>query len=264
MHAGTGRVLAVLLCLAAVGSQSAGAEKREKVAEGEYVMQGAQKENRIRELWTLWRSTDGRYVVMGEVRYSAIGPASARNLQYELNLGEDLKPLNIRLTYREVEGASILFEFGSNELRFRGERAGLERPEEATLPISAPYTFYPGFSSWQLGLLCKDSKAAQHERASVRFVFVDDPPPEPIGLHPFEAYVEHVGEEQVEVEGHRHAASRFEVNAAWPERANDPGPRLTAWVLPEGVLAAAKWKDVGQLDVRLVRYKKYAEFGPGK
>ncbi|MGH9787265.1 MAG: hypothetical protein ACRD4U_01005 [Candidatus Acidiferrales bacterium] len=264
MRTGIGILTVGLFVCSVLASQPAKPAKLEKVAEGEFVNRLGGGEYEIRERWTLWRNLDGHYVVTGDVRTSPVGPAPARTLQYELRLSDALKPLDIRLSYREVKGASILFEFGDTELRYRAERKDLVQPEEMTVPLAAPYTLFPGISWWQMGLLCREAKAPVGQPVSVRFVFMDDDPKQPIGVHPFEGSVEYVGEEEVDVGGRRLKASRFEVNPGWPVRANDPGHGMTLWVLPEGLPTAATSKDAGQVNVQLVRYKKYAEFGPAK
>ncbi len=257
-------VIALFASPLSIGSQATAPENRKKVAEGEYGSRPKTGQYEIRELWTLWRKPDGRYLLSGEVKFSEVGSGPERTLQYELNLSGELKPNDIRLSYREMKGVFILFQFGDTELRYQAGRRGLVQPETTTLPVSAPYSLYPTTSWWQLGLLCREANAAQRQRATVQLVFVDDPPPEPIGLHPFEAHVEYLGEEEVEVDGGKFKAGKFLVQGESPESGADPFPRVTAWVLPEGLLVKAKADDLSQIAVELVRFKKYGEFGPAK
>jgi hypothetical protein len=234
-----------------------------KLAEGEYVVEGPDGESR--ERWILHTSEQG-YRVKAESQGKL--PQQSFGFETEYWLAK-----NLTLTRWEVSMLSE--ETGTVDLKFGCEIGGGQlrcwrRDEEATIPwptnAEVLNAFFPTF--WQLTSLVNrvagECTGIPHSVISGVWDVGDGPSDIVTG----EWTLRCLGPATVRLMGKEVPATKW----AWkPSRDTDldeserPSGSVVLWVLPEGLVGLAEVHNEGshQTLLRLVRYEKYGEFGPG-
>jgi hypothetical protein len=256
-------ILAVSVQLLAFGPST-----REKVAEGEYVMAFAegQTEIEMHEEWTLWRVGGSGYEAQGTFRVRTSNARTGLDETSEVGIWAELLPnlepfvvkLSPKTTDRDAAGQPVrppmVLEFAEREIRKLEEVDG-SRTLQATLTVDRPYAFYAPFS-WFAASTAHKATRQSGATTELKVVVLDED--DPTNLYAVDGYVRFLGQEDVQVGGRKYTAHKFE-RGLGPE---DQPLVMYIWTLPEGVLLAVEDGKNPQQRMELVRYVKYAEFGP--
>lgn len=138
--------------------------------------------------------------------------------------------------------------------------------ETGSLQVSGPYGLVPiAFpSNWfAAGWVRAAGNESGMEKGRLK-VIVWDMGDGPDDLVPMEMEITSLGREKFTAAGAEFDAEK--VRIVWLSEHGEESPGFVAWLSPEGVPLGFQWEiEEGQPQVtKLVRYKKYAEFGPGK
>jgi len=249
--------LLVLVQLVVVVVPLLGSEPGEKVkvAEGEYVMKIPPEAGGVehRDEWVLWRDAGGGYEVESKIHFQ-VGNEEPSVLWLWVRLDGELQPEAFKVSGGSARGTKDLScRYGASE--FECEVAGKRK----TLAVEAPYDFYPALSPWILSNMARRAHGRVGEIVPIRWIFADDEDAEGLpGLVVTEGEVRNLGEERVAVAERSWLAEKSEVELV-------PSVQLLlVWVSTDGVLVATQDAKRPEQRMELVRYEKYAEFGPGR
>lgn len=219
-----------------------------KVADGEYsfvAMDGG-----LEESWELWRTPAG-YLI--EIERGLIGG--------EIEMGEQLildRSLHVvRWEAYPEKGpadATLGCELGSTQLRCWRDSA------EEKLEIESPYDVM-SLSPWFLAGFARYLQAEPDKRrAAVKLVILGDG--SPWDLMPFDGEVKYMGEEKLTAGGREFDARKYELLILGMQNPEGKSS-MSFWLSREGVVLAHEQDAPSQHRIaELVRYEKYAEFGP--
>ncbi|MEE8201895.1 MAG: hypothetical protein V3R29_12100 [Candidatus Acidoferrales bacterium] len=165
-----------------------------------------------------------------------------------LGLSPGLHPLYLRMFGFLPGGRAV----GNVMLRLEPNQVRVEaRGREKTLDIPGPYDLFLPFS-WFLSSMVRRETVAPSETFPIRLVFlVED---NPIGMIPFDAEVQFLGEETVEVAAGTHRATKFEVRTQVFN--------ILVWLSEDGLMLAMQQSSKPEQRMELVRFKKHADFDP--
>jgi hypothetical protein len=255
--------LLVLVQLVVVVVPLLGSEPGEKVkvAEGQYVMEGkvnvgkAVETLRYVESWNLWR-LGSEYEAEGEweLRLDSYD-AGLENTRYRVRLNRDLHPILVEIFAEgppKKQRRTMTMELLPKELRWQVTGEGVEKKQEAKFAVESPYDVFWPFS-WIFSSLARRGRLEEGDTTSAKAIFLDDD--DPIDFILVEASIHYLGEEEIEAAGQKHTARKFRIESSlFP---------MMVWTLENGVLAVMEDGNKPEQRMELVRYEKYAEFGPG-
>jgi len=235
---------------------------RTEVAEGRYDMKarnigaGSGGTFGLSESWKLWRLSDSNYMVEGKWKLELDSDVNApRGFSYEINMSPDFHTTAFRIS-GAIPGTPRVgtfdCELAPGEFRCRIEGQGAQQGKELKLSVEGPYDlFIP--TPWFLTSLVGRARREIGKQTPVRLVFLEDG-----GAMAFEGRVDYLGEAEFRAAGQTFQAEKFEIHpGALPWSA-------VVWLSPEGMLLAFEdSKNPGQR-MELTKYKKHADFGPGR
>jgi hypothetical protein len=263
------RTLLTFLCLVlslwgfSTFASSAELSKESKLAEGEYLVEGPDGE--FHEGWILYASEQG-YRVNAEARGELPRESFAFKTEYWLAKNLTLARWEVSMLSEETGAVDLKFgcEMGAGQLRC------WRRDEEATIPWPTNAEVHPAFQPtfWQFTSMVNRvaGECTGIPQAVISAVWdVGDGPSDIVSG---EGALRCLGAATVRLMGAEVPATKW---VAKPSEDTDldeserPSGSMVLWVLPEGLVALAEVHDEGghRTAFRLVRYEKYAEFGPG-
>ncbi len=240
------------------GTASAGNGK--KVAEGAYELKAQTGKNAatfgFSELWALWRLEDGTFKVEGKWRFERdMGERPPKDLGFLIRLSSEFHPSGLEIT-GVVPGTRLAGNFDC-DLGPTEFLCAIRTPKgsaEARLAVESPYdAFLP--MPWFLASVALRARRESGQATPVKLIFMDDG--DPIALSAFEGQVIYVGTEDLKIAGRTFRADKYELQA-------HPFPGFFLWLSPQGVLLAMQDSKKPQQRLELVKFKQYAEFGPGR
>lgn len=258
-----------LVCWA--GSSGAAEPDWVKVAAGEYEFGADDKQ--VSEVWVLWRTPQG-YVVEGTSVSKSKYEVTLRATKFELDRNLHLQAYKLSPLPGTQEAWAGEFGCRSEPTSFwcsETQRGfyGNEKPREFSdgITIDPPHDLIPVLP-WFAGSIVRRLKLEEEKTRSIQVIGLDDGGGnDPVDFFPLIGEVTHVGVEQLSVAGHEFTARKFEVRLKEPRPDGRIFMSFAFWVSPEGVVLVGRAMNIpgsnGEL-FRLVRYKKYAEFGVGK
>ncbi|MCU1308667.1 MAG: hypothetical protein JWN45_3362 [Acidobacteriaceae bacterium] len=219
---------------------------RTKIAEGKYELKrtDGKLEQSFEEPWTLYKTNIG-YELEEQWVVSKDPSAQPMIVDIGVNFAPGLYPIQLR-----VGGVG-----SSKQLNCRMEAkefACESRGTYSQIAMQGPYNLFSP-SPWMLGSIARRAKKVPQQSTKVQLVQMmgmSDAGPK---LESFEADVQYVGEDQLEVDGTKMDASIVELKAK-----SIPG--MLMWLSPDGVVLALQDSSKADQRMELVKFTKFAKF----
>ncbi|MBI2683313.1 MAG: hypothetical protein HYX26_08900 [Acidobacteriales bacterium] len=222
------------------------AAARVKVAEGKYELRdkGVAPERSFVESWELFKTGLG-YDLVEQWHVGAGGGAPPSVIDVAIEFARGLHTVKMRIG--TLEDRSLTCELALSEFICRGQG------NETRVPMTGVYDFFSP-SPWALGSIIRRAGRKPDEVTSVQLVRMAGMTPSGPRLSTFQAEVQYIGDDQIEIEGRHSAASIFEVRA--------PGsiPSMMIWVDADGIVLALQDSTRQDQRMELTEYKKLARF----
>ena len=219
---------------------------RTKVAEGMYELHhtGPEPSGTWQEPWALYKTKSG-YELEEQWKAAKIGNPNSVVVNVFLDLAQGLYPIHAKIG-SEVSGNQIDCAMTLNE--FKCAAGG----KESSLPVSGPYNlFLP--SPWLLSSIGRRSSRNPEAPTKVQLVQMAGMGPDGPKLMAFDAEVQYVGDDVIDVGGKKIHADIYELKSA-------DTPAILMWISAEGVVILMQDSQKPDQRLELVEYKKLAAF----
>jgi hypothetical protein len=225
--------------------QVAAEPAREKVAEGKYEMKrldGSSPQS-FEEPWTLYKTKIGF-----ELEEQWIVSKDPQTEPMIVDIGVNLAPGLYPIQLRVGGGSAKELRCNIEAKEFICETEGMQ----SRIPMQAPYNlFLP--SPWMLGCIGRKAKNVPQQITKVKLVRMTGMTDAGPKLESFDADVQFVGQDQLEVGGAKMDASIVELKA-------ESIPGMLMWLSPEGVVLAVQDSSKAEQRMELVKFTKFAKF----
>jgi hypothetical protein len=211
--------------------RAAPAEKA-KIAEGRYQMNTSVSGVNFEEPWTLWKTKLG-YELAEQWLVPARGDNPPQAIDVNVQMVGQLRPIQVHIG-DAASGLTCKIALGSFNCESQGKAT--------QLAVDGPYDFFSP-SPWMLGNIVRRAVKNRDQKSSITLVRIDGASYSGVKMTSFAATVQYVGEDQVEVDGQKHAASIYEM------KAEGFIPGMLVWVSDDGIVLAVQ--DSSQPDQRL-------------
>lgn len=231
---------------AAPQASAPAATVRTKVAAGRYLLSSSSQGilQTWEEPWTLYRTKTG-FEVDEWWKASRQGSANSVNIEVRLVLATGLHPIEAHIGSAATDNQLNCFMAMSE---FRCQVMG----KESVLPMLGAYNFFLP-SPWFLTSIVRRAPKKPDTIVTVKLVQMAGMTPNGPKLVEASAQVTYVGEDVVELQGAKIAASIYELRGT-------ESPAIVVWLSSEGVVLAMQ--DVSKSDQRmeLVEFTKFVPF----
>ncbi|MCU1284403.1 MAG: hypothetical protein JWO13_753 [Acidobacteriales bacterium] len=256
--------IALLLCVTLAVTSAAAQQKRkkatpsaqakaaddtpihEKIAEGKYELkkQNGQVAQIVGEPWTLYRTNVG-YELKEQWIVSKDTQQEPTIIDVGVNFAPGLFPIQIRIG---GVGSAKELNCSMQAKEFSCDSAGLH----AAMAMERPYNLYLP-SPWMLGSIARRAKKVPDKATKVQLVQMVGMTSAGPKLDSFEAEVQYVGEDEIDVSGERIPASIFEIKTKTM-------PTIMVWLSLEGVVLAMQGSIKPEERMELTKFTKFAKF----
>ncbi|MCU1305591.1 MAG: hypothetical protein JWN45_286 [Acidobacteriaceae bacterium] len=258
------RCFAIVLCVFAIATSGVAQQKRkkavpaakakavdtvpvrEKIAEGKYELkkQDGKVAQIVGEPWTLYRTNVG-YELQEQWIVSKDTQEQPTIIDVGVNFAPGLFPIQIRIG---GIGSAKELNCSMQAKEFSCDSAGLH----ATMAMDRPYNLYLP-SPWMLGSIARRAKKMPDKPSKVRLVQMVGMTSAGPKLDSFEAEVQYIGEDEIDVSGERIPASIFEMKTKTM-------PNIMVWLSPEGVVLVMQGSSKPEQRMELTKFTKFAKF----
>jgi hypothetical protein len=225
--------------------QAAAEPAREKVAEGKYELKrrdGNSPES-FEEPWTLYKTKIGF-----ELEEQWVVSKDPQTQPMIVDIGVNFAPGLYPIQLRVGGGSSKELRCSMEVAEFTCETEGMH----SKIPMQGPYNlFLP--SPWMLSSIGRRAKKVPQQITKVKLVRMTGMTDAGPKLESFDADVQFVGEDQVEVGGAKMDASIVELKA-------ESIPGMLMWMSSEGVVLAVQDSSKAEQRMELVKFTKFVKF----
>jgi hypothetical protein len=211
-----------------------------KLAEGRYRMAGSEEGRAFEEPWTLWKTKLG-YELVEQWIFPAQDQGAPRVIDVNVQMVTQLRPIKIHI------GDPLL---GLDCSLTIGEFVCNNQGQMSKVAVQSPYDFFSP-SPWMLGNIVRRARKIKGDKSSIRLVRINTVAAEGAALAAFEAEVQFVGDDLLEVNGRREAASIFELKAAGMI------PAMLVWVSEEGLVYAIQDSSRPEQRMELTTFQRF-------
>jgi hypothetical protein len=219
---------------------------RQKVAEGKYELKrmDAKSAQSFEEPWTLYKTNVG-YELEEQWIVSKDTQSEPVIVDIGINFAPGLYPIGLRVG---SGGSSKQLLCRMEAKEFGCESDGMQ----SKIPMQGSYNlFLP--SPWMLGSIARRARKVPQQSTTVQLIRMDEVSGNLPQLTSFQADVQYVGDDQVEVDGTKIGASIIELKAK-----SIPG--MLMWISSDGIVLALQDSAKSDQRMELVKFTKFAKF----
>ena len=218
-----------------------------KVAEGRYELKRTEGalDRSFSEPWTLYKTNLG--YELEEQWLVGTGKEGETNIiDVKVSFVAGLNPIQVRIG-GDDSPRQLLCSMALQE--FKCASAG----QEASMPVEGSYNFFSP-SPWMLGAIVRHGKKTPDQSTSVHLVRMAGMAESGPKLGSFQADVQYVGDDELQVGDQKISANIYELKAP------SAIPSMLVWVSSEGVVLAMQDSSRPEQRMDLVEFKRYAKF----
>ena len=216
------------------------ADQKTQLAKGRYRMLHLPEGRGFEEPWTLWRTKLG-YELVEQWVFPAKEQAGPTVIDVSVQMVTELRPITVHIG-SALQGLDCSVAVGAFVCEAEGRQTRVDMQD--------PYDFFSP-SPWMLGNIVRRGRKIKDDKKTLRLVRVNGAGADGPILESFEAEVQFVGDDQIEVDGRKQPASIYEL------RSSSSFPPMLVWVAPDGVVYAVQDSNRPDQRLELVDFKRF-------